>query len=290
MDKAIVCMGIGGPYEDQLNATLPFRMHYAKKNGWDIVNVTSLDPRAAALDHLPFAQRTHLSKLLIPGNMRDRYDLVLFVEADTIIHPEAPCISIYASLIPPGGFAGSESWVPQERRSIFGWEQTHYEKIKPLFGDSQPYIPNEERAHNGGVMLYKPAEVADRWLYLFQKYQIKGITDEHLLSIFELQQGRYLELPREWNSVWSYAKARSAKRLLRNMTITRWAIKFYNRILWRMFPISEINLFLRYFDMAHVHHFAGEGRKVRSIAKSVIRRLNRNGYNLMHSLAEEEAN
>jgi hypothetical protein len=271
-------MGIGGPYEDQLMATLPFRQHYAHKNGWDLVNITSLDPRAACLEHIPFSQRTHLSKLLIPDLLRDRYDIVLFVEADTIIHPDAPCISTYVPLIPKGGFAGSESWLPQERRSVFGWQHSHYDPIKPLFGTSPPDIPDETRAHNGGVLLYKPREVADRWVELFDTYQLRGVTDEHLLSIFEVQQGRYLQLPREWNSVWYYTKARSLKWTLRNITVTRGMIKFYNRILWRVFPPLEKSLFLRHFDSAHVHHFAFEGRKVRAISEALIQKLRRRGY------------
>jgi hypothetical protein len=210
--------------------------------------------------------------------LRDRYDLVLFVEADTIIHPDAPCISTYAPLIPSGGFAGSESWLPQERQAVFGWQHSHYDTIKPLFGSSTPAIPDETRALNGGVLLYKPAEVAARWSKLFETYQIRGITDEHLLSIFEVQQGRYLQLPREWNSVWFYTKARSLKRMLRNIAVTRWINKFYNRILWRTFPYLEKSLFLRYFDSAHVHHFAFEGRKVRAISETTIRTLRRRGY------------
>lgn len=271
--KIIVCMGIGGPYEAQLHATEPFRDHYARRHGWDTLNITTLHPRAAELRDIPFAMRTHLSKLLVPNDLRDEYDLVLFVEADTFIHPDAPCISELSRYIPAGAVGAVADHQYQERRPIFGWRGDHYDGIAKQRNIPLPPLTVRDRAVNGGVHLYRPAEVADRWLGLFEHRT--GLGDEDLLNLNDVQQGSVYFLPSEWNRVWFYEKFRLGLLTRESGRVSRVHNAAINRVLWRVLPHYERSKFRKHFPVAHIHHLAFEGAKVVTMAKDL-----RKSYNL----------
>lgn len=270
MRKAIVAMGIGGPYERQLAATRPFREAYARRHGWDLVDITKMDPRAMALDGYSTALRCHLQKLLIPDTLRHAYDLILFLEADIIVNPRAPCISEYEPFLPAGTFAAVGCTLPQERKAVFGWRHGHYGPIIAALGQrgiTPPAISRSDRYMNGGVELYRPAEVADRWRGLFENNC--QTSDENLLNLFEVQEGRVLWLPSEWNQVWLYSKTRHGVTVRGSSVFSKVLNRLYNRYLFRLLPAIEARAFRRRFHYGHFHHIAQEGFKVERLARAV---------------------
>jgi hypothetical protein len=259
MKKAIVCMGIGGPYERQLQATRPFREAYAARHGWDLVDVTEMDERSRSLgEGYSTALRCHLQKLLLPDTLKDRFDLVLFVESDVIINPAAPCISIYERFLPEGAFGAVACTLPQERLAV-----------APRRGQwpMEPRVDIGDFYMNGGVELYRPTEVAERWLRLFKENC--GASDENLLNLFDAQQGRVLWLPSEWNRVWLYEKVRVGYTRRGGGVVTKALNRLKNRYLFNLMPGLETRAFRRHFPHAHFHHIAQEGVKVEQLAQAV---------------------
>ena len=270
MRKALACMGIGGPYEAQLVASRPFRKAYADRHGWDLVDITEIDPRANALTEYKMALRCHLQKLLIPATLADKYDLVLFVEADTVLHPDAPCISSYAPYLPPAGFGAVCDHIHQEREGVFGWVGDHYDYIASSRHDGAkdfPPVTNRAVAMNGGVELYRPGEVAQRWLELFRNNA--GHSDENLLNLYEVQQNRVFWLPSEWNRIWLYEKVRIRINASGSNLYAKVRNRLYNRYLFKALPQVESRAFRAHFPTAHIHHLAQEGHKMMRLASAV---------------------
>ncbi len=264
-------MGIGPAHERQLQDTRPFRGAYAERHGWDLVEFTEMDARAQALgDSYSVRARCNLQKLLLPGALA-RYDLVLFLDADVIVNPDAPCIGIYEKFLRTGDIAAVACCIQQERLPLFGWTHGHYDEIvKAPDGEwpRPPVIRWPELYLNGGVVLYRPREVAERWLSLFT-HNCGSDNEEHLLNLFEAQEGRVLWLPQEWNKIWRYEKVRVGINIRGNSLLVRAGNRVLNRYLFKVTPSFEMAMFRRHFPSAHFHHIASEGFKVAKLAKAV---------------------
>ena len=59
---------------------------------------------------------------------------------------------------------------------------------------------------SAGVLLYKPADVAASWRALLGIRN--GLNEENRLNVYEVQAGRCLFLPPQWNVVWMYERQR----------------------------------------------------------------------------------
>jgi len=254
MTKCFVTIALGERHQQYEKLHGASRRGYAERHGYDYRVITEIPetiterasqatPRLKAL----------LTKLAAPGLLMD-YDFVLFTDIDTVINPKAPCLSLYAPHIPSGGLGGVQDIMPEERRALFPrWSHDYYTEVehRGVVG----YYPNRDLYINSGLLIYKPAEVRDRWLELAMIPSHCG--DENRLNAREVQEGRCLFLPPNWNTIWYFEKFRLGYLTPAKSRMTNGWNMLRNKL-----ALGEKRLAQKTLQSVHMLHFAFEGDKI----------------------------
>lgn len=234
------------------------RRAYAERHGYDYILIDRVpESIAARASEVPPRLQGLLSKLGAPSVLKE-YDFAVYMDNDTVVNALAPCLSLYASHIPAGGFAAAQDISAQERRVLFpNWSHDYYTHVehKGLTG----VFSNRDLYINSGLLVYKPKEVMERWKELavlpFQ------CGDENRLNAYEVQQGRCYMLPPNWNTVWYFEKFRIGYLTPERSRFISLRNKVRNKL-----SIGERQLAIRTLHSVHMLHFAFEISKLGLVA------------------------
>jgi hypothetical protein len=206
MRVAYVTIAIGDAYIDEYKRIFqPSHIHYAKRHGYDYKLVTdySGDIRSPALIALE-------KQLLCSQPWAANYDLLLYTDADVLIHPNAP--PIHTLYDPATGAIGMIDEMNQpsraERHALqvrMGWE-TSVPDYYALAGISF----QTDRILNGGVILWNPKLHAEFCHGIYERHREqqlhhpRGMHYEQAAINYEYQRGAKVQiLPSSWNAVWA---------------------------------------------------------------------------------------
>ena len=248
----------GETYSELEKLTGPFRQSYAKRNGWEYL-VPELDcsPSKVSGD----GKQRYIDKLFLPQLYLD-YDLIAFMDCDSLVNPKAPCLSEYYHLIPKGGFAAGQTISFDERKHFAGWAEDYY---KPYEKHCIEQPIKDRKTHiNAGLLLFRPAEVAERWQALAAIDL--PITSENRLNIYELQNGKCHLLPREWHILWQYYRDINYPILGRLAKVGRGVDKLFG---YKLNFAIEREKFIEAFSRANFIHVAFEHQKLHWFLKGL---------------------
>lgn len=263
MRKCLVTLAIGDRHARIEALSRPLREHYARQHGYDYRVVSSMDeirqgcPLPEELfpsgsDKPAWAAATQL-KLVLPWLTQD-VDFAVYMDADTYVNPDAPCLSKYAEAIPQGGFGAVQTVTNDQARRFFPlWAGDYYLALEHR-GCNAP-LPRRDEFVNGGLYVFRPKEVRERWHALLGRHP--GFNEENLLNLYEVQQGNCLLLPSQWNVLWYYKKHTMGWLKPANSWCRFQAARMKNRL-----GLGERWLVNRCFATCHMIHFAFESKKM----------------------------
>ena len=255
MKKAIFTIATGEKYQAIEARTSISRRRYAEKHGWDYVVLKTIpDDFRNQLKGASEGKIAQRFKIYSPHFQTD-YDLVVFMDLDTIVSDSAPCLSEIADQIPEGGFAAASTHSFDERSRLFpDWAQDYYAGIEQKY-NIRLDVTDRSLCINTGLMVYRPREVKEKWRKL--ALDPSGMNDEHLLCLHEVQAGRCFFLPREWNMLWRYEKYRIGfLKPQRNALI-----KARNHAVNRSLKHFEKKLMRQALERCYLLHLASECKK-----------------------------
>ena len=257
MRKKIVTLAAGEDYQRLERASGPSRRAYAVRHGWDYEVIDQI-PDVFRAEHptARFGMLCYLYKLSIPSRNLD-HDLVAFFDCDSLLTPNAPCLSEFAERLPQGGFGAVQTVAYEERRRLHpDWAPDYYAQLEKN-GATLPAIPDRTTQINAGLLLFRPAEVHERWTELL--HLNSPLNEESRLNVYEVQQGRCLLLPPEWNLLWMYEKYRLGILKPQSNFPLRLRNYLYNRVLGK--PLERRRL-REAFGRCHLLHLAFEHHKI----------------------------
>lgn len=257
MKKALVTIAIGEKYERLEKAYAKTRVAYADRHGYEYIVYTEMPPEWVEVKKkFPVGRQANMFKLYLPTLQQD-YGFVAFIDSDTAVNPDAPCLTEYEPKIPTGGFAACETFDWEERHHY--WPRMaadYYKGLEDRYGVQLEGIVNRKQNINGGLMLYRPQEIAERWRALSELDT--PLTQENLLNVHDLQQGLVYFMPREWNLLWMYEKFRIG--FLKPDTND--IVKVRNKLLNLYGKVFEKPLLEQAFRRCHMLHLAFEHEKL----------------------------
>lgn len=203
-----VCVGvisIGKSYLEEFERLFkPSVSAYCQKYGYDLKIFTDfLDPKRKHPDTISF------QKCLVPFLLHD-YDLVVVLDADIYVHPQAPPIDVLAI----GDKIGIVNEVEQS-------DPENYKKLHEIgFADyaSEYYLKvglplQTDRILNTGLMICKPMYHSKYLKEIYEKYVDKSIKHprgfhyEQGCIGYELQKDEMFTLiPNSWNFIYVHAQ------------------------------------------------------------------------------------
>jgi len=164
--------------------------------------------------------------------------------------------------IPHGGFAGVQDTTFEERKLFPTWKRYYYDGLRDYGYDGAARYP--ERHINGGLLLYRPGDVYERWNELLNIDS--DLNEENRLNVYEVQEDRCLLLPRHWNTIWLYERVRRGwSKGSYNSKMSRRIAALYLRLTER----KKINMVYRNVSMLH---FAFEHKKMLYIDPTAVSR------------------
>jgi hypothetical protein len=183
--------------------------NYARRHGYDFKIVTDL---------LDVTYKTHLISfyfqhiLLCSQPWNIKYDFIVFIDSDILIHPEAPSITAAIDFKSQIGMVDEYSQPNKVRRlelqKEMGWEASATDYYS-LCG----FNLNTEVVLNGGLMVMQPRYHNELLGQVYKEYLPKALNHPRgphyqQASIgYALQsQGNHLILPNKWNAIWSIHK------------------------------------------------------------------------------------
>lgn len=256
MKKALVTIAVGEKYEQMELETQASRVAYANRHGYDYIVYKEMPADWVEIKKAyPKNRQANMFKLYLPTLQQD-YDFVAFIDTDTYVNPKAPCLSQFEPRIPKEGFAACVSYTWEERHRYWpNWARTYYEGLVERYGVTMPELWNERLDINGGLMLYRPREIAERWRHFSE--MDTPLTQENLLNIHDLQNGLCYMMQDVWNRVWYYQKFRLGLLKPVRSEFGRYRNAFVNRYCSGI----EKRLLRTELDRCFMMHFAYEHKK-----------------------------
>jgi lipopolysaccharide biosynthesis glycosyltransferase len=228
----LVSIAIGESYLHEYNTLFrPSHELYAKRHGYDFKVVSEWIKGPHVRDSTSF------QKILIPGYFTD-YDYVIFVDADILIHPEAPPIHLE---IESEGIGCVDQWAQPDGRRLeiarrYGWETSAIDYYK-LAG----FTINIDKVINTGVLVFQPALHANICNEIYRNYvnncvgNRRGFHYEQSAIGYTLQSRDLVKwLDSCWNAIWPLNNA-VGKDLL-NFCNENWFIHFAGGCDWAKVP------------------------------------------------------
>lgn len=170
-----------------------FRRYYAEKHGWDYITVC--DPPAGGWRGI-FMEKLKMSTRMC------QYDLVAFMDCDSLVNPAAPCLSQFNALLPQGSFAAGQPLPHYKRKNLYPDLPDDYYVEQELERGWKGSIRDRTLFINSGLLLYRPREVAKRWSELAEMDSL--LWEEARLNVYEVQNDLCMLLPPEWHILWEY--------------------------------------------------------------------------------------
>lgn len=258
MKKALVTIAIGEKYERLEQSYSKTRIEYANRHGYDYIVYKEMPADWLEVKRdFPRSRQANMFKLYLPTLQHD-YDFVAFIDVDTAVNSKAPCLTEFEPLIPKEGFAACETYDWDERHKYWpDWAEDYYKGLEEKYGvklDNE--ITNPRLNINGGLMLYRPREISQRWKDLSEINT--PLTQENLLNVHDVQNGLVHIMPREWNLLWMYEKFRIG--YLKPATSDFW--KARNKVINNYGRVFEKPLMEEALGRCHMLHLAYEHHKL----------------------------
>ena len=205
----LLTIAIGEKYlEEYNNLFYESQKKYALKNGYDFKVITEfLDKTIQDKSSISF------NKILVCNQeWSDKYDFIIFIDADILININSPPIHNYVDY---GDFIGiiDEYSQPSKERRIkiqkkMGWENsaTDYYKLCGLNIETNMVF-------NSGVLVLQPKKHKDFLQNIYNKYVIQSISHyrrfhfEQSCIGYEIQKANLFKvIDNKFNSIWSLTK------------------------------------------------------------------------------------
>lgn len=256
MKKALVTIAIGEKFERIEDSYSQSRKAYAEKHGYEYIVYRDMPQKWLDIKrNYPQSRQANMFKLYLP-TLQQEYDFVAFIDSDTYVNPWAPCLTEIEPLIPQFGFAACMSMTYEERHRYFpNWPVDYYKGLEERDNIKLPPIRDRKIDINGGLMLYRPREIAERWLELAS--QDTTLTQENLLCVTDVQDGLCHIMEDVWNRIWYYQKYRT--RFLR--PVKSEFGRYRNALINRAAHPFEKLLLQKEIKRCYMMHFAYEHHK-----------------------------
>jgi hypothetical protein len=208
MKVVLVTICIGEHYIQQHRQIfMPSQAHYAKRHGYDYRIITDyFGPiRHPALICLE-------KQLICSHPWAQDYDFVIYIDADILIHPDAPPIHVNAEGTQQICMIDEMNQPTREDRHALqvnsGWET----KVAEYYSQCGVEI-DTDHIYNGGVIIWQPKFHAEFCFNIYKKYCIQQIDHprwyhyEQAVINYEYQRTNMCKsLPHKWNAVWALHK------------------------------------------------------------------------------------
>lgn len=259
--KKIITLSLGEEYQRLERVSGPSRQAYANKHGWDYEVISEIpEPFRTRYPAASFGWICNLYKLLLP-RLNAHYDLVAYMDCDTLVAAHAPCLSQHLDELPPAGFGAVQTVSFEDRQRLHPeWAVDYYAQLERQWGLALT-IADRKKHINGGLLLFRPQAVLQAWDALLELDS--PLNEENRLNVYEAQQGRCALLPPGWNLLWMYEKYKLG--ILKPQR-NRWARlrnKLYNRFFGSRHERRRMQEALERCFMLHV---AFEHRKIHWLA------------------------
>lgn len=205
----LVTICIGDKYIKEYNTRFkPSQENYAKKCGYDFKVIT---------DYIrePFHPSViSLNKILVCDYMDKKYDFIIFVDADIIIHKNAPPLHNYYDFGDKVGVVSQsqpnqEEKIRIEREQYVGFEIS----AKEYYKSKSNHELETDIIINTGVLVIQPQIHMDFLRNIFLKYSKKQLNNvnkfhyEQSVIGYELQKrNMYFLMDMKWNALWENNK------------------------------------------------------------------------------------
>ena len=242
MKIALVTLAIGEMYE-KMHASL-FRDSqevYAKRHGYDFRLITEyLDDDLLHKSLISFQKA-----LVFSQSWSSEYDLIIFIDADIYIRPDAPPIHLLAgdkiSIV--NEFAQPTKELRRELQESCGWETTgkEYYKLCQLDLDTD-IVPNS------GVIMARPSIHGEYLKNIYETYKESAINhargfiyEQAAIGYCLVRDNMYECLQNEWNAIWLVNKSIYPKKELAEFIGENYFIhhagKFQYEELWQLLRV-----------------------------------------------------
>lgn len=207
----LVTFALGEKYIQKYNQLWkPSHEAYCQKHGYDLMVLTEfLDKPVDAALHIDANNR-----LLVCSQVwSDKYDFIIYLDADILINPNAPAIHTAYNYQDKIGIVDEFSQPQTEDRverinRRLGWEEspTAYYHLAGL-------DINTPHMLNAGVMVFQPKLHKDFLESMYYKYE-PGYTTHHrgphyqqaIIGYELLSKNMYLIMSNKWNCIWAHYK------------------------------------------------------------------------------------
>ena len=203
MRVCLVTLCIGERYLQQYNSI--FRKgqeRYAYKHGYDFKVITDYISE-------PDPKLISMNKILVSD---ERYDMIIFVDADVLIHPDAPAIHTEYDFGDKIGVV-SENQPDKYARIIVQKTMRWEESASEYYLQKSGHIIDTETVINTGVLVIQPKKHKEFLENIFKKYSENqkwsphGFHYEQSVIGFELQQHNMaFYMDQKWNAIWMIHK------------------------------------------------------------------------------------
>lgn len=205
----LVTIAIGKQYLQMYNELFRKSQEiYAKRHSYDFLVITDYLDKKNEKNML-----VHFNKILVCSQTwSDDYDFIVFIDADILIHPNAPPIHNCVDYGDNIGIADEYSQPTCDRRiqlqKKMGWEYCATDYYKKCHFDI-----NTNMVFNSGVLVLQPKKHKTFLEYVYNKYAIQSLSNsrgphfEQTSIGYELQKaGNYIILPNAFNAIWGLVK------------------------------------------------------------------------------------
>lgn len=199
MKVCLVTVCIGEEYLKQYNQI--FRKNqeaYAFKHGYDFKVITDYISE-------PHPKLISMNKILVSD---DRYDFVIFVDADILINPQAPALhTAYDFGDKIGAVSENQPDIGAKNvvQATMGWELT----ARDFYLEKSGHLLNTNDVINTGVLVIQPRKHKEFLKHIYEKYyevqkwSPHGFHYEQSVVGFELQiNGMAVLMDQKWNAIW----------------------------------------------------------------------------------------
>ncbi len=234
MRVLLVTLAIGSEYYKFYKGTfMKSQETYAKRCGYDFHVMTHF-PEVPFMEE--FSQNRGnitMHKILVCSQeWSENYDFIVFVDADILIHPDAPPIHSFMHFGDTIGIVDEFSQPTPEKRAALqakcGWETTatEYHALCNLHLETP-------HALNTGVLVFQPKIHREFLENIFKKYihycgiHPRGDIFEQTAIGYELQKAKcFTILPNKFNTLWSIHKWDNPELKLKDFFDTTWFLHF----------------------------------------------------------------
>jgi len=239
MRVLLITLAIGSEYYAFYRSTfMKSQENYAKKHGYDFHVVTHFPEADFMTENYPKNRSTiTMHKILVCSQeWSDSYDMIIFIDADILIHPDSPPLHSYMDYGEKIGIVDEFSQPTPEKRIALqaknGWETsaTEYHALCGLHLETP-------HALNTGVLVFQPKYHRNFLEKIFKKYiqfcdrHPRGDIFEQTAIGYELQKNQcFTLLPNKFNTLWAIHKWDNPELNLKEFFDTTWFLHFAGKV------------------------------------------------------------